>query len=159
MATTTPTSYLELSKTYQEQVLGLIEQSQKLAVESVSAWTKAVQPLAKNAPGRPGRRRPVAEGARRQPYGFATKLLEAQHEYFTAVFAAAAPVMPEGRLRPPSSERIARVPAGEGCRRRGSTRLTDSEPFDPWKTQVEAFGRYLKAQRSVSDLSLRELAR
>ena len=39
MATTTPTTYLELSKTYQEQVLGLIEQSQKLAVESVSAWT------------------------------------------------------------------------------------------------------------------------
>ena len=37
--------------------------------------------------------------------------------------------------------------------------MTDSEPFDPWKTQVEAFGRYLKAQRSVSDLSLRELGR
>jgi transcriptional regulator with XRE-family HTH domain len=37
--------------------------------------------------------------------------------------------------------------------------VTDSEPFDPWKTQVEAFGRYLKAQRTVSDLSLRELAR
>ena len=37
--------------------------------------------------------------------------------------------------------------------------MTDSDPFDPWKTQVEAFGRYLKAQRTVSDLSLRELAR
>ncbi len=38
--------------------------------------------------------------------------------------------------------------------------MTDSDaPFDPWKTQVEAFGRYLKAQRSVSDLSLRELGR
>jgi transcriptional regulator with XRE-family HTH domain len=37
--------------------------------------------------------------------------------------------------------------------------MPDSEPFDPWKTQVEAFGRYLKAQRSVSDLSLRELGR
>jgi transcriptional regulator with XRE-family HTH domain len=37
--------------------------------------------------------------------------------------------------------------------------MTDSAPFDPWKSQVEAFGRYLKAQRSVSDLSLRELAR
>jgi transcriptional regulator with XRE-family HTH domain len=37
--------------------------------------------------------------------------------------------------------------------------MTDSEPFDPWKTQVEAFGRYLKAQRNVSDLSLRELGR
>jgi transcriptional regulator with XRE-family HTH domain len=34
-----------------------------------------------------------------------------------------------------------------------------SDPFDPWKGQVEAFGRYLKAQRQVADLSLRELAR
>ena len=38
--------------------------------------------------------------------------------------------------------------------------MTDSEaPYDPWKIQVEAFGRYLKAQRNVSDLSLRELGR
>jgi transcriptional regulator with XRE-family HTH domain len=37
--------------------------------------------------------------------------------------------------------------------------VTDSEPFDPRKAQVEAFGRYLKAQRTVSDLSLRELGR
>ena len=37
--------------------------------------------------------------------------------------------------------------------------MADSEPFDPWKAQVEAFGRYLKAQRTVSDLSLRELGR
>ena len=28
-------------------------------------------------------------------YGFATKLLEAQHEYFSAVLAAAAPVLPK----------------------------------------------------------------
>jgi len=37
--------------------------------------------------------------------------------------------------------------------------VTESDPFDPWKAQVEAFGRYLKAQRTVSDLSLRELGR
>ena len=47
------TTYLELSKTYQEQVLGMIEQSQKLTVDSVSAWAKAAQPLAKSAPARP----------------------------------------------------------------------------------------------------------
>ncbi len=33
-----------------------------------------------------------------------------------------------------------------------------SEPFDPWKSQIESFGRYLRAQRQVADLSLRELA-
>jgi transcriptional regulator with XRE-family HTH domain len=33
-----------------------------------------------------------------------------------------------------------------------------SAPYDPWKAQIEAFGRYLRAQRQVADLSLRELA-
>ena len=37
--------------------------------------------------------------------------------------------------------------------------MSDSEPFDPWKAQVEAFGRYLKTQRQFSELSLRELAK
>ncbi len=37
--------------------------------------------------------------------------------------------------------------------------MSDSDPFDPWKVQIEAFGRYLKAQRQFSDLSLRELGR
>ena len=92
---TTPTSYLELSKTYQEQVLGLIEQSQKLAVESVAAWTKAVQPLAKNVPAIPVAGVPSPKELVDNQYGFTTKLLEAQHEYFSAVFAAAAPVLPK----------------------------------------------------------------
>lgn len=42
---------------------------------------------------------------------------------------------------------------------RSSPPVSDSDSFDPWKSQVEAFGRYLKAQRQISDLSLRELAR
>ena len=92
---TTPTSYLELSKTYQDQVLGLIEQSQKLAVDSVSAWTKAVQPLAKNAPATPVAGAPSPKELVDNQYGFATKLLEAQHEYFSAVLAAAAPALPK----------------------------------------------------------------
>jgi transcriptional regulator with XRE-family HTH domain len=37
--------------------------------------------------------------------------------------------------------------------------VPDSEPLDPWKAQVEAFGRYLKTQRQLSDLSLREFGR
>jgi hypothetical protein len=94
MATATP-SYLELSKTYQEQVLSLIEQSQKLAVESVSAWTKAVQPLAKNAPAAPIAGVPSPKEIVDNQYAFAAKLLDAQHEYFTAVLTAAAPVLPK----------------------------------------------------------------
>ena len=93
MAVATP-SYLELSKTYQEQVLGLIEQSQKLAVESVSAWTKAVQPVAKNAPAVPAGV-PTPKEIVDNQYAFAAKLLDAQHEYFTAVLTAAAPALPK----------------------------------------------------------------
>jgi transcriptional regulator with XRE-family HTH domain len=37
--------------------------------------------------------------------------------------------------------------------------VSDSDSFDPWKLQVEAFGRYLKGQRQFADLSLRELGR
>jgi transcriptional regulator with XRE-family HTH domain len=37
--------------------------------------------------------------------------------------------------------------------------VSDSDQFDPWKAQVEALGRYLRTQRQISDLSLRELAR
>ena len=94
MATATP-SYLELSKNYQDQVLSLIEQSQKLAVESVSAWTKAVQPLAKNAPAAPIAGVPSPKEIVDNQYAFAAKLLDAQHEYFTAVLTAAAPVLPK----------------------------------------------------------------
>jgi len=94
MATATP-SYLELSKTYQDQVLSLIEQSQKLAVESVSAWTKAVQPIAKNAPAAPIAGVPSPKEIVDNQYAFAAKLLDAQHEYFTAVLTAAAPVLPK----------------------------------------------------------------
>jgi hypothetical protein len=95
MSTSTPT-YLELSKTYQEQMLGMIEQSQKVAVESVTAWAKATQPLAKNAPvttAVPGMASPkdLVDNA----FGFATKLMGAQHEYLSAVFAAAEPAMPK----------------------------------------------------------------
>jgi hypothetical protein len=94
MATTT---YLELTKTYQDQVLGLIEQNQKLAVESVTAWAKAAQPLVKGAPApavAPIAGVPTPKELVDSTYGFATKLLDAQHQYFTAVLAAAEPALP-----------------------------------------------------------------
>jgi transcriptional regulator with XRE-family HTH domain len=53
------------------------------------------------------------------------------------------------------------VPArnAAGTRARSTRSVSESAPSDPWKAQVEAFGRFLRAQRQVSDLSLRELAR
>lgn len=90
------TTYLELSKTYQEQVLSMIEQSQKVTVDSVSAWAKAAQPLAKTTPvaaAIPGMSTPkeLVDDA----FGFATKLMHAQHQYLTDVFAAAEPATPK----------------------------------------------------------------
>jgi hypothetical protein len=89
-------TYLDLSKTYQEQLLGMIEQSQKLTVDSVSAWAKAAQPLAKAAPVTPAV--PGVVSPRElidNSYAFATKLLHAQHEYMSAVLAAAEPAVPK----------------------------------------------------------------
>jgi hypothetical protein len=89
-------TYLDLSKTYQEQVLGMIEQSQKLTVESVSAWAKATQPLAKAAPVTPAIPGIVSpKELIDNSYAFATKLLHAQHEYMSAVLTAAEPVVPK----------------------------------------------------------------
>lgn len=33
------------------------------------------------------------------------------------------------------------------------------QPIDPWKAQLEALGSFIKAQRQVANLSLREMAR
>jgi len=89
-------TYLDLSKTYQEQVLGMIGQSQKLTVESVSAWAKAAQPLAKAAPVTPAIPGIVSpKELIDNSYAFATKLLHAQHEYMSAVLTAAEPVVPK----------------------------------------------------------------
>lgn len=33
------------------------------------------------------------------------------------------------------------------------------QPTDPWKAQLEALGSFIKAQRQVANLSLREMAR
>jgi hypothetical protein len=89
-------TYLDLSKTYQEQLLDMIEQSQKLTVDGVAAWAKAAQPLAKAAPAAPAMEGAVSpKELLDNSYAFATKLLEAQHEYLSAVLAAAEPVVPK----------------------------------------------------------------
>jgi hypothetical protein len=90
------TTYLELSKTYQDQVLSMIEQSQKVTIDSVSTLAKTTQPLVKATPvaaAIPGV--PSPQELIDNAFGFATKLLTAQHEYLTEVFAAAEPAMPK----------------------------------------------------------------
>ena len=91
-------SYLELSKTYQDQVIGLIEQSQKLAVDGVAAWAKAAQPFSKTipaAPVGPVAGLPTPKDVVDNAHAFTVKLLAAQHDYWTAVLTAAEPALPK----------------------------------------------------------------
>jgi hypothetical protein len=100
MATNT-TSYLELSKSYQDQVLGMIEQSQKIAVETVGAWAKAAQPYATatqpyaKVATPAGVDVPSPKELVDNAFGFAEKLLAAQHEFMAAVVTAAEPATPK----------------------------------------------------------------
>jgi hypothetical protein len=96
----TNTSYLELSKSYQDQVLGMIEQSQKIAVETVGAWAKAAQPYtAATQPyakaATPAVDVPSPKELVDNAFGFAEKLLAAQHEFMAAVITAAEPATPK----------------------------------------------------------------
>ena len=88
--------YADLQKSYQDQILSVIEQSQNIAVESVAAWAKAAQPLTKAVPAAPASAlAPTAKELVESSFGFATRLLDAQHSYWTAVLAAAEPAMPK----------------------------------------------------------------
>jgi hypothetical protein len=90
-------TYLELSKVYQDQVLALIEQSQKLAVQNAQAWAKAAQPYAKDVPAPEGVDVPAPKELIDNAFGFAAKLVEAQHSYWSAVAGAVAPGLPKAK--------------------------------------------------------------
>jgi hypothetical protein len=94
------TTYIGLSKTYQEQLLGLIEQNQKLAVDSVTAWAKATQPYARDMTVPAGADLPAARELLEDNFTFAQKLLSAQHSYWNAVLAAAEPALPKTKAAP-----------------------------------------------------------
>ena len=149
-------TYLELSKTAQEQILATIEQGQELALAGVELWATAFAPLTKGtaAPGRHVRD-PRAEGCRRE-------LVRLRR----AAARVAEGVRREGRRRvgaglqvgSRAQERVALVQPGE------SDALPAALPApcqtdDPWKAQLEALGSFIKSQRQLANLSLREMAR
>jgi hypothetical protein len=90
-------TYLELSKVYQDQVLALIEQSQKLAVQNAQAWAKAARPYAKDVPAPEGVDFPAPKELVDNAFGFAAKLVEAQHSYWSAVAGAVEPGLPKAK--------------------------------------------------------------
>lgn len=87
------TTYLELSKAAQDQVLETIKQGQELALGGVELWASTVAPLAK------GQQLAVALDAPPAPkdvvsnsFGFAEQLLASQKSFAEKVVAASAPV-------------------------------------------------------------------
>jgi hypothetical protein len=97
-SSTMAVTYLELSQAYQTQVLELIEQSQKIAVQNASAWAKAARPFAKDLPGaREGLDVPAPKELVDNAFGFAAKLVSAQHAYWTAVASAVEPGLPKAK--------------------------------------------------------------
>jgi hypothetical protein len=87
------TTYLELSKTAQEQVLATIEQGQELALAGVQLWAASITPLAKGQQLPVPFEAPAAKDVVANSFGFAEKLLASQKVFAEKVVAATTPVI------------------------------------------------------------------
>src|SRR5436190_1167959 len=81
---------LEVSKAFQEQVLGAIAQTQEVALAGVELWTKSVTPIVTQAP--PTIDFPTPAQLIANSFGFAESLLAAQKDFAEKVVAKAEPV-------------------------------------------------------------------
>lgn len=93
-------TYLELSKAAQEQILATIQQGQELALSGVELWASSMAPLAKGQPlasvDTPAPKELVANS-----FGFAEQLLASQKAFAEKVVAASAPIF---AAAPPKSK-------------------------------------------------------
>ena len=84
-------TYIELSKVAQEQILATIKQSQELALSGVELWASNIAPLTNDmkvgAIETPSPKDVVANS-----FGFAERLLASQKAFAEKVVAASAPV-------------------------------------------------------------------
>ena len=85
-------TYLELSKVAQEQILATIKQSQKLALSGVELWAKSIAPLAKGQQLPDTVDAPAPKDVVANSFGFAEQLLASQKAFAEKVVAASAPV-------------------------------------------------------------------
>jgi len=86
------TTYLELSKTAQEQILAMMKQSQELALAGVELWASTVAPLVKDQPVSIPFEGPAPKEVVANSFSFAEKLLASQKAFADKVVAASAPV-------------------------------------------------------------------
>ena len=88
------TTLTEAAKASQDQILTTVRQGQQAVVDAVAAWAKAVENLVPPVPPVPGADElPKPEAVVDNAFDFASKLLDAQHEFARSVLAAAAPVL------------------------------------------------------------------
>ena len=86
-------TYIELSKTAQEQVLATIKQGQELALAGVELWASAAAPIAKQGQQfTPSFETPAPKEIVATSFGFAAELLASQKRFAEQVVAASAPV-------------------------------------------------------------------
>lgn len=88
-------TYFELSKTAQEQVLATIKQGQELALASVELWASSVSSLTDGKQAPITFETPAPKDLVANSFGFAEKLLSSQKEFAEQVVAVTAPVLAE----------------------------------------------------------------
>jgi hypothetical protein len=83
----------EAAKASQDQILATVRQSQQAVVDAVAAWAKAVEDVVPAVQSIPDAYDlPKPEAVVDNAFGFASQLLDAQHDFARRVLAAAAPV-------------------------------------------------------------------
>ena len=85
------TTYIELSKAAQEQILATVKQGQELALAGVELWASTVAPLAKGQQIPVPFETPAPKDVVANSFGFAEKLLATQKDFAEKVVAASAP--------------------------------------------------------------------
>ena len=85
-------TYVELSKTAQEQILATIKQGQELALAGVELWASTVAPLTKGQQVPVPFETPAPKEVVANSFGFAEQLLASQKKFAEQLVAASAPV-------------------------------------------------------------------
>jgi hypothetical protein len=85
-------TYVELSKTAQEQILATIKQGQELALAGVELWASTVAPLTKGQQVPVPFETPAPKDVVANSFGFAEQLLASQKKFAEQIVAASAPV-------------------------------------------------------------------
>jgi len=87
------TTYLDVSKAAQEQILATIKQGQELTLAGVELWASSVTPLANGEKPAVPFEAPVLKDIVANSFGFAEKLLTSQKAFAEKIVAATAPVV------------------------------------------------------------------